>query len=80
MGILRTGWRLFALAVALHVSARAAVADDRSGRLPRIAIEEPVSGPAASELRAADLPVPVIARVSATLETEVTQLDSRLAQ
>ena len=81
MKLLRTvGLLLLALNAVLHASAPAALADDRTGRLPRIAIEEPVSGPAASELRAADLPVPVLARVSATLETDVALLDARLAQ
>ena len=56
------------------LAAGIAQAQDRSDRLPRIAIDEPVSGPLAPELqlRGADLPVPVMARVTASLETDAT--------
>jgi hypothetical protein len=59
-----------------------AFAQPRGDRLPRIAIDEPLTGPPASELqlRASDLPVPVLARVIASLETESKPLDIRLAQ
>jgi hypothetical protein len=72
---------LSAIAIVLAV-ASLGYADDREGRLPRIAIDEPLSGPPAAELllRAPDLPVPVLARVSARLESEAAQLDARLAQ
>ncbi len=64
------------------LAAGIAQAQDRSDRLPRIAIDEPVSGPLAPELqlRGADLPVPVMARVTASLETDATSLDARLTQ
>ena len=64
------------------LAAGIAQAQDRSDRLPRIAIDEPVSGPLAPELqlRGADLPVPVMARVTASLETDARSLDARLTQ
>jgi hypothetical protein len=82
MGLRSTGRLSLALGILLHVTAAVAIADDRSDRLPRIAIEEPVSGPPAPELqlRASDLPVPVLARVSASLELEAAALDARLTQ
>ena len=54
----------------------------RDQRLPRIAIDEPVSGPPAAELqlRAAELPVPVLARISARLDADAALLETRLAQ
>ena len=64
------------------LAAGIAQAQDRSDRLPRIAIDEPVSGPLAPELqlRGAELPVPVMARVTASLETDAKSLDARLTQ
>src|SRR5262245_11682360 len=57
-------------------------AQDRSARLasmPRLAVEETASGPAAAILtRAADLPVPVMARVTAALDADGRALDERL--
>ena len=74
--------RLFSATAIVLALATVGRADDRDGRLPRIAIDEPVSGPAAAELqlRGSELPVPVLARVSARLDSEAAQLDARLAQ
>ena len=74
--------RLFSTTSIVLALASVGYADDREERLPRIAIDEPVSGPPATELqlRASDLPVRVMARVSARLDYEVAQLDARLAQ
>ncbi len=74
--------RLALLGALCLLAAGVAQAQDHSDRLPRIAIDEPVSGPLAPELqlRGADLPVPVMARVTATLETDATAVDARLTQ
>jgi hypothetical protein len=76
------GRLVLALAGLCHLTSAAALAEDRADRLPRIAIDEPVSDPPASELqlRASDLPVPVLARVTASLESDAKALDARLAQ
>jgi hypothetical protein len=70
------------LLLLLLVPHAAAAAEDPSVRLPRIAIEEPLSGPPAPELRLprGDLPVRMLARVSATLETGTDALEARLEE
>src|SRR6185295_3700815 len=72
--------RLALLGCLCLLAAGVAHAQDRSDRLPRIAIDEVASGPLAPELqlRAGDLPVPVMARVTANLETDAKSLDARL--
>jgi hypothetical protein len=83
MGLLRSIGRLsLACAGLLQVTAAVAFAGDPPDRLPRIAIDEPVSGAPASalQLRGSDLPVPVLARVIANLDSDVQALDARLAQ
>ncbi len=74
--------RLALLGCLCLLAAGVAQAQDRSDRLPRIAIDEIASGPLAPELqlRAGDLPVPVMARVTANLETDAKSLDARLTQ
>jgi hypothetical protein len=70
------------LLLLLLVPHAATAAEDPSVRLPRIAIEEPLSGPPAPELRLprGDLPVRMLARVSATLETGTDALEARLEE
>ncbi|MEO7790176.1 MAG: hypothetical protein ABIX28_11455 [Vicinamibacterales bacterium] len=74
--------RLLLTTAAVLALAGIGVAQPRDERLPRIAIDEPVSRPAAAELqlRAPDLPVPVLARVSGNVESETALLEARLAQ
>src|SRR4051812_42308992 len=74
--------RLFSMTAIVLTLASVSYADDRDGRLPRVAIDEPVSGPVAAELqlRTSELPVPVLARVSAGLDSDAAQLDARLAE
>ncbi len=71
-----------ALVGVLHLTTAVALAQARSDRLPRTAIEDPLSEPAASELqlRSADLPVPVLARVIGSLESDAQRLEARLTQ
>jgi hypothetical protein len=71
-----------ALVGVLHLTTAVALAQARSDRLPRTAIEDPLSGPAVPELqlRSADLPVPVLARVTGSLESDAQGLEARLTQ
>jgi hypothetical protein len=74
-------WLVLALGIFLSIAYTSARADEPSTRLPRIAIEDPVSTPAADVLgRPADLPVPVLARVSGDLVADAAALDARLTR
>jgi hypothetical protein len=59
-----------------------AAAEDPAARLPRIAIEEPLSGSPAPELQlpSGDVPVRLLARVTASLDSGTDALESRLAE
>ncbi len=84
MGFLGSTRRLsLALVCLAHLTTAGTHAqDEREPRLPRIAIDELLSGPPAAELAAgaSPLPVPVLARVRARLESDLDALDARLNQ
>ncbi len=73
---------LLSLLLLFLVPHAAPAAEDPPERLPRIAIEEPLPGPLAPELQRppGDVPVRMLARIAASIDSGTDTLDARLEE